>query len=253
MNKETFEALCDLKASARPDQVDALMKIQAHIERRWVDHPQTIEAKAQWNAVARALGADVDCPDSVLKAARAAAQPSPGGQDALVKIIAALEHSKPTLAHYPESVQRHADALALARALAARQPVYVQGSDELRARTEGERAAYMEGLEEGKKIAARQPVGKPVAWFYGFSDTGEAGPVTFGGNPGAEAIAWAERHGHTLHYLYAAPPAQAVDLGRFREAVEGLKDAALHDRDPGPAVNAYNRVLALIDSKAAEK
>ncbi len=45
-------------------------------------------------------------------------------------------------------------------ALAARQPVYVQGSDELRARTEGERAAYMEGLEEGKKIAARQAVGK---------------------------------------------------------------------------------------------
>ncbi|PZS42723.1 hypothetical protein [Stenotrophomonas maltophilia] len=57
-------------------------------------------------------------------------------------------------------------------------------------------------------LAARQPVGEPVAWYYGFSDTGEAGPVTFGGNPGAEAIAWAERHGHTLHYLYAAPPAQ---------------------------------------------
>lgn len=65
-------------------------------------------------------------------------------------------------------------------------------------------------------LAARQPVGEPVAWYYGFSDTGEAGPVTFGGNPGAEAIAWAERHGHTLHYLYAAPPAQAVDLGQFR-------------------------------------
>lgn len=44
-------------------------------------------------------------------------------------------------------------------ALAALRPAYVQGSDELRARTDGERAAYMEGLEEGKRIAARQPVG----------------------------------------------------------------------------------------------
>lgn len=60
-----------------------------------------------------------------------------------------------------------ADCLAeirrLRAALSARQPAYVQGCDELRARTEGERAAYMEGLEEGKKIAARQPVGEPVA------------------------------------------------------------------------------------------
>lgn len=59
-----------------------------------------------------------------------------------------------------------ADCLAeirrLRAALSARQPAYVQGCDELRARTEGERAAYMEGLEEGKKIAARQPVGEPV-------------------------------------------------------------------------------------------
>ena len=42
--------------------------------------------------------------------------------DALATIIAALEHSKPTHAHYPEPVKRHADALAHARALAARQP-----------------------------------------------------------------------------------------------------------------------------------
>jgi hypothetical protein len=32
-------------------------------------HPQTIEAKAQWDAVASALGADKNCPDSVLSAA----------------------------------------------------------------------------------------------------------------------------------------------------------------------------------------
>lgn len=52
---------------------------------------------------------------------------------------------------------------------------------------------------------------EPVAWYYGFADTGEAGPVTFGGNPGAEAVEWARRHGHELHYLYAAPPAAQAD------------------------------------------
>ncbi len=48
-------------------------------------------------------------------------------------------------------------AILLKHWLRTRQPVFMQGCDELRARTEGERAAYMEGLEEGKKIAARQP------------------------------------------------------------------------------------------------
>lgn len=37
----------------------------------WAAHPQTIEARAQWVAVAQALGADHDCPDSVLAAAKA--------------------------------------------------------------------------------------------------------------------------------------------------------------------------------------
>ena len=41
---------------------------------------------------------------------------------------------------------------------------YVQGSDELRGRSEGERAAYREGLEEGKKVAARQPVAQQPAY-----------------------------------------------------------------------------------------
>lgn len=51
-------------------------------------------------------------------------QPSPAGQgDALASIIAALENSRPTHSHYPEPVQRHSEALAHARALAAHQPV----------------------------------------------------------------------------------------------------------------------------------
>jgi len=39
----------------------------------------------------------------------------------------------------------------------AEQVVEVQGCDELRLRTDGERAAYLEGIEEGKALAARQP------------------------------------------------------------------------------------------------
>lgn len=69
------DALCDLKASARPDQVDAIMKIQKHMDAAWIAHPQTVEAKSQWDAVADALGADRDCPDAVLAAALAARQP----------------------------------------------------------------------------------------------------------------------------------------------------------------------------------
>lgn len=57
--------------------------------------------------------------------------------------------------------------------------------------------------------SARLP--EPVAWYYGFADTGEAGPVTFSRNPGADAIEWAERYGHELHYLYAAQPAAQAD------------------------------------------
>ncbi|MBH1878150.1 hypothetical protein I5W23_06670 [Stenotrophomonas maltophilia] len=97
---------------------------------------------------------------------RLSAQPSRGGQDLLVE---AAEFARSVLAEIyatyqikigPFASQAQLANVKLRAALAARQPVYVQGSDELRARTEGERAAYMEGLEEGKKIAARQAVGK---------------------------------------------------------------------------------------------
>jgi hypothetical protein len=35
----------------------------------WVNHPETVLAKQQWNKVAALLGADQDCPDSVIAAA----------------------------------------------------------------------------------------------------------------------------------------------------------------------------------------
>lgn len=44
-------------------------------ETDWINHPETIESKRQWDAVAIALGADKDCPDSVLSAAKARAIP----------------------------------------------------------------------------------------------------------------------------------------------------------------------------------
>ncbi|AWD92448.1 hypothetical protein [Xanthomonas phage Carpasina] len=51
-------------------------------ESDWINHPQTIQAKAQWDAVAQALGADGDCPDAVLAAARSlSAQPDATGFD----------------------------------------------------------------------------------------------------------------------------------------------------------------------------
>ncbi len=141
------------------------------------------------------------------------AQPSPAGQgDALV----ALAENWRACADKHESNALEADSIggmpgtvrvqetkaevlrqvatALETALAARQPVYAQGCDELRQRTDGERAAYLEGVEEGKKIAARQPVGQePVARVKEDGDIVEVGLSLA---PGM--------------YLYAAPPAQAV-------------------------------------------
>lgn len=78
MNRETFDALFLLKASARPDQVSAVMEIQRYMDIGWMAHPQTIKAKAQWDAVAKLLGANGDDVDAVLNAAMRAAMSAPG-------------------------------------------------------------------------------------------------------------------------------------------------------------------------------
>ncbi len=128
------------------------------------------------------------------------------------------------------------------QALAAPQPVYLQGCDELRARTEGERAAYMEGLEEGKKIAARQPVGEPVA-------------VIENGAFGGGGLLWIGPMPPIGTKLYAAPPAQAVDLGELPRAVELLSNVArtLVDWAADEQREAIGIVKALIDSQAVGK
>ncbi|MGE8268002.1 MAG: hypothetical protein ACN6PT_03440 [Stenotrophomonas geniculata] len=183
------------------------------------------------------------------------AQPSPGGQDVLfIEELAELRRLVPSVN------QKHALDAAIA-ALAARQPVETE--ENVAADTYWTVAEMIEPhIQDGALPASvhdsvailldhwlktRQPVGEPFGYCADF-------------DPGAHEFS------HTFYYLapgetvpagctafYAGPPAQAVDLGQFREAIESLKDAALHDRDPGPAVNAYNRVLALIDSQAVGK
>ena len=67
----------------------------------------------------------------------------------------------------------------------------------------------------------------PVAWCYVFADTNECGPVTFGGNPGEEAIAWAERYGHSLKYLYSAATVTALvaESKEFQRMFYAMTDA----------------------------
>lgn len=163
------------------------------------------------------------------------AQPSPGGQgDALLDQARKLFDELGAIADDDKCVA------ILAAALAARQPVYVQGCDELRARTEGERAAYMEGLEEGKKIAARQPV--VIDLPESLHDRVEALREVAARQPVGEPVAYRsryiERDGRRgvwmyhhekpeyasdveLQPLYAAPPAQAVDLDALRRLSDG--------------------------------
>ncbi|WP_423170738.1 hypothetical protein [Stenotrophomonas maltophilia group sp. CASM26] len=132
----------------------------------------------------------------------------------------------------------------LSAALAARQPVYAQGCDELRARTEGERAAYMEGLEEGKKIAARQPVGEPI--------TVEAVAEIFNHPEYGLSIDWLLENGigelqvgdvlmvsdraitdeDGSGEVYTAPPAQAVDLGQMPQGIRLIEIPRRNNLDP---------------------
>lgn len=181
-----------------------------------------------------------------LENAALSAQPSPGGQgdgpmsrQQCIDLWMQTDEDHSTLFDH---LLRYTKA-----ALAARQPAYVQGCDELRARTESERAAYMEGLKEGKKIAARQPVGeideaavlrRAAAVLYMWEDdpnlTGYMGDFK-------DACGILE-----LLAQHAAPPVQAVDLGQFRPAVCAM---GLYAEDPQD-VDEAKRLLALIDGKA---
>nr|WP_312250423.1 hypothetical protein [Stenotrophomonas geniculata] len=152
------------------------------------------------------------------------AQPSPGGQGngpwPEIDMILADAYSAGAEGLQFEGIARRAAVRAAVAANTARQPEYLYGSDELRARVEGERAAYLEGLEEGKSIAARQPVGEPEIWVSpGQLEELKRRPAGQGSNYLPTRLA---SEGNFTQPLYAAPPAQAVDLGRIRSTVQAL-------------------------------
>jgi hypothetical protein len=171
-------------------------------------------------------------------------------------IIANAAHDRALMSDILSGMRAHeaqslkSAILALDAALAAREPVYVQGCDELRARTEGERAAYMEGLEEGGKIAARQPVGEPVAWMTHHDE-----PMLF--PTAAEAAAYCEDDEQPAPLF--RQPAQAVDLGRWSQRHADDLHVAVHtalsvhagslSQKKRAAISAYVKRL-LIDSQA---
>ena len=167
-------------------------------------------------------------------------------EDAMAVIVAALEHSKPTHAYYHQPVKRHADALAHARALVARQQVVQEPIGYRWRHSAGEKWQYSDapcGWEHEPLYAAPLAVQVPVGEVYqGSARLPQARlskPLPVG----------------TM--LYAAPPAQGIDLGQLRELAESWKGGC--DPDPTPIMQAHQRanhccadeLLALIGQRDA--
>lgn len=178
--------------------------------------------------------------------ARAAlsAQPSPGGQDVLfIEELAELRRLVPSV-----NQKQALDAAIVA--LAARQPVGYSG-----VRICGdERPCINCYSDQGDCLgpapsqdSTHQPVlQEPVAWISRIRCVGaEYGKEIYGKLP-VQSL-------NPLYYehipLYAAPPAQAVDLGQFRRAVRwAVVNAVTEDFK-----NYAEGLLALIDSQAVGK
>lgn len=120
---------------------------------------------------------------------------------------------------------------------------------------EGDPVAEVKALIEARD---RQPVGQePVA--YGVSNRDGLWMCDFGlatiNKESAESFAaWAEEHRtisgpFTVVSFYAAPPAQGINLGRFREAVRYASGVCPHE----DIAAKLSELLALIDSQAAVK
>ncbi|WP_414497685.1 hypothetical protein [Stenotrophomonas maltophilia] len=88
-------------------------------------------------------------------------------------------------------------------------------------------------------LAARQPVGEPVGYIEHFADQLSRMEMTMHGL----------QLGIGKHAVYAAPPAKAVDLGQFREAVEMAMEVPLNNT----MRERLQRLLALIDSQVVGK
>ncbi|MBN4986140.1 hypothetical protein JY442_03475 [Stenotrophomonas maltophilia] len=119
-------------------------------------------------------------------------------------------------------------------ALAASQPV-------------SETDAYQQGFRDGQDrtctVVARQPVGEPLGEVFWDNETGEISVNWLNGDlpPGIGTL------------LYDAPPAQAVDLGQFRDLAQRWADKADLAPSPMTARSCSQQLLALIDSKAVGK
>lgn len=172
------------------------------------------------------------------------AQPSPGGQGDARAIIEEFVQCA-TLG------RPHGKLIAQAKDyLAARQPVGAvpQGCDAchrtgIRQNDEG-RNICCPDCDLGRACAGdtRQPVGEPVAWMTHHDE-----PMLF--PTAAEAAAYCEDDEQPVP-LYTAPPAQAVDLGQFRDLAEfALRNAKLHNCWEKREALA-RELLALIDSQA---
>ncbi|AEM50756.1 hypothetical protein [Stenotrophomonas maltophilia] len=135
-----------------------------------------------------------------------AAQPSPGGQDALVDQARKLFDELGTIADDDKCVAILAAALA-----------------------------------------ARQPVGEPVAWMTHHDE-----PMLF--PTAAEAAAYCEDDEQPVPLFRS--PAQAVDLGQFRDLAanfDALGDEEVGDAYSGPYYECARQLRALIDGKAVGK
>lgn len=169
------------------------------------------------------------------------AQPSPGGQDALAALID----------QWMARADRHEASALEADSIGGMQMAVAV--HEARA---AELNAAVHSLKEA--LAARQPVGEPVAWLVHWSDMPMESPeVTRSASRIAEVSALTNPP--RVVPLYAARPAQAVDLGRIRSTVQALlnwiDDWAETPEESG--IDAIEieaaAVLDLIDSQAVGK
>lgn len=96
-------------------------------------------------------------------------------------------------------------------------------------------------------LAARQPVGEPIGWYTDDHLT-DRSATTY---DRTVAERWRAK-GWPVSPLYAAPPAQAVDLGQFRQVV--IEARCSYERERWLSdVAECDRLLALIDSQAVGK
>lgn len=150
------------------------------------------------------------------------------------------------IAHRDSAVSVTVRADDLSAILAARQPVgqepVVTGDERAQFKSWWDSARPLEGGKLAYEIAwsawqsARQTYGQIVAWYW---------PST-GVVCSAEAVSRDRAPTDNAMPLYAAPPAQAVDLGQFREAVR-YSSRALPHKD---LAEKMTELLALIDQQA---